>query len=126
LEGLAAGLGALKDRAEAAFLTACDVPLLVPAFLQRVVDSLTGYEAAVPHVDGFDEPLAAAYHAGVLAHVESLLAADRLRPVFLFERVRTRRIDAAELRDVDPELDSLANVNSPADYRAALRKAGFG
>jgi molybdopterin-guanine dinucleotide biosynthesis protein A len=125
LEGLAAGLHALKDRAEAAYVTACDVPLLVPAFVRRVVELLTGYEAAVPHVDGFDEPLSAAYRTDVLPHVQALLAAERLRPVFLFEHVRTRRITPAELTDVDPQLDSLANVNSPADYQAALKKAGF-
>jgi molybdopterin-guanine dinucleotide biosynthesis protein A len=33
LEGLAAGLGALGDRAELAFLCGCDVPLLVPAMV---------------------------------------------------------------------------------------------
>ena len=31
-----------------------------------------------------------------------------------------------ELTDVDPELDSLRNCNSPEDYRAALDQAGLG
>ncbi len=33
LEGLCAGLEALQDRADAAYATSCDVPLLVPQFV---------------------------------------------------------------------------------------------
>jgi molybdopterin-guanine dinucleotide biosynthesis protein A len=125
LEGLAVGLKALEDRAEAAFVTACDVPLLVPAFVRRVIEMLPGFDIAVPHVDGFDEPLAAVYRTSVLDEVESLLELNRRRPAFLFEKTVTRRITAAELADIDSGLDSLANVNSPDDYCAALAKAGF-
>ena len=120
LEGLAVGLGYVRDRVERAFVTACDVPLLTPALVRRMIDLCAGFDVAVPHVAGFDEPLAAVYAVSVLADVERLLAEDRLRPAFLFERVRTRRVSADELRDVDPELGSLANVNTPDDYRAAL------
>jgi len=123
LEGLAAGLAALAGRAEVAFVTGCDVPLLVPAFVRRVVELVRGYDVAVPHVDGWDEPLAAAYRVDLLPRVESLLEANRLRPAFLFQQVHTRRIDPSELVEVDPELSSLANVNTPEDYRAALAKA---
>jgi molybdopterin-guanine dinucleotide biosynthesis protein A len=101
------------------------VPLLVPALVGRLVELSAGYQVAVPHVNGFDEPLAAVYRTSVLPQVESLLAAGRLRPAFLFERVRTRRVTAEELADVDPDLASLANVNTPADYRAALARAGL-
>ena len=125
LEGLAAGLRALDDRGQSAFVSACDVPLLEPALVRRMIELSDGYDIAVPHVDGFDQTLAAVYHGSVLSEVEALLAADRLRPAELFERVRTRRVTADELSDVDPELRSLANVNSPEDYRAILKRAGF-
>jgi molybdopterin-guanine dinucleotide biosynthesis protein A len=101
------------------------VPLLKPDFIRRVVALSAGHDAAVPHVDGYDEPLSAVYRTGVLPQVEALLAADRLRPVYLFNAVRTRRILPEELADVDPGLESLANVNTPEEYRAALRKAGL-
>ena len=57
------------------------------------------------------------------AEVERLLAEDRLRPAFLFEQVHTRRVAPEELTDVDPNLDSLTNVNTPEDHRAALGRA---
>ena len=50
------------------------------------------------------------------------LAADRLRPVFLFDAVPTRVIEAVELADIDPEFASLRNLNSPEEYDAALRE----
>ena len=125
LEGLSAGLAALAGRAEAAYATSCDVPLLVPAFVRRVVERLEGYDAAVPKTDGHYHPLAAAYRLSVLPHVEALLAADRLRPFFLYERVRTRELSSEDFADVDPALTSLVNLNRPADYLAALASAGF-
>jgi hypothetical protein len=41
-------------------------------------------------------------------------------------QARTRVIDAEALREVDPQLFSLRNCNSPAAYRAALFVAGIG
>src|SRR5205809_6187475 len=37
LQGLAAGLTALEGRADAAYLSSCDVPFLRPAFVQRMI-----------------------------------------------------------------------------------------
>jgi molybdopterin-guanine dinucleotide biosynthesis protein A len=89
-----------------------------------MIELSAGYQIAVPHVDGIDQPLAAVYRTSLLPEVETLLAADRLRPAYLFERVRTRRVTANELADIDPEFRSLLNVNSPEDYHAILKHAG--
>jgi molybdenum cofactor guanylyltransferase len=70
-------------------------------------------------------PLAAVYRCEVCDAVRRLLAAGKLRQVFLFDEVPTRIVEADELADVDPGLQSLRNVNSPEDYEAALRDAGF-
>jgi molybdopterin-guanine dinucleotide biosynthesis protein A len=126
LEGLAVGLAALSGRVEAAFVAACDQPLLLPALIRRVVELAEGYDVAVPYLDEVAEPLSAVYRTSVLPEIEALLAADRRRPAYLFDRVRTRRIHAHELTDVDPGLQSLANVNCLAGYQAALKRAGFG
>ncbi len=125
LEGLAAGLQTLGDRAAAAFVCACDVPLLLPQFVRRMVELSEGCDVAVPHIDGLHEPLAAVYHTSVLPHVDALLGEDRLRLAHLFDRVRTRHVTAEELSDVDPQLRSLRNVNSPAEYHAALLAVGL-
>src|SRR5437016_10863619 len=37
LQGLKAGLEALRGKADAAYLSSCDVPFLMPAFVRRLV-----------------------------------------------------------------------------------------
>jgi len=123
LEGIRAGLSALPPSIDAAYITSCDVPLLVPAFVGRMIDLMGDHDIAVMEIDGFPHPLSAIYRRSVLPHVESLLAADRLRPVFLFDAVRTRRVKPEEMAVVDPELKTLRNLNTQEEYRAALADA---
>jgi molybdopterin-guanine dinucleotide biosynthesis protein A len=125
LEGLRAGLKALPDSVDIAYVTSCDVPLLVPGFVSRMIELLGDRDIAVMEIDGFPHPLSAVYRRDTLPQVESLLAKDKLRPVFLFDAVLTRRVQPAEMISVDPELHTLRNLNTPEDYRAALLAAGL-
>jgi molybdenum cofactor guanylyltransferase len=125
LEGLRAGLRALPDSVDAAYVTSCDVPLLMPGFVTRMFELLENHDIAVMEIDGFPHPLSAVYRRKVLPEVEALLAQDKLRPVFLFDAVKTRRVQPAEMKSADPELQTLRNLNTPDDYRAALAEAGF-
>lgn len=125
LQGLAAGLKALPPNVEAAYATSCDVPLLVPAFVSRMIQLLGDQQIAVPDCEGFCHPLSAVYRREVLPVVEQLLAEDRLRPMFLFDQVATRRVTADELIDIDPQLATLQNCNYPEDYQRALQAAGL-
>ena len=125
LEGIRAGLKALPAEADAAYITSCDVPLLVPGFVQRMIDLAEGYDIAVTEIDGFAHPLSAIYRRSALPHAEALLAEDQLRVSHLFTRVRTRRVPTSEMTAVDPELQTLRNLNTKEDYAAALARAGF-
>jgi molybdopterin-guanine dinucleotide biosynthesis protein A len=124
LQGLAAGLQALPAHVDAAYVTGTDVPLLVPGFVTQLLELAQGYDVALMEVDGFTHPLSAIYRRAVLPHVEQLLAQDRLRPAFLFDMVRTRRVSPEEMT-ADPELLTLRNLNTPEDYERALAQAGF-
>jgi molybdopterin-guanine dinucleotide biosynthesis protein A len=145
LEGLASGLAALQGHADAAYVTSCDVPLLVPAFVERLFELISDFslqtsdcdplsksaicnlqseiQIVVPRDGQFHHPLAAVYRTNVLPSVEELLREDRLRPVFLFEKCRTLEVPAGALRAVDPELHSLFNCNRPEDFDTALALA---
>jgi molybdopterin-guanine dinucleotide biosynthesis protein A len=121
LEGLAAGLAALRGHVDAAYLSSCDVPFLQPAFVRRLIDLLGAHDICVPKVGEYHHPLAAIYRLSVAGTVAQLLAENRLRPFFLFATVRTRVVEAVELADVDPAFQSLRNLNTPEEYEAALR-----
>jgi len=125
LDGLRAGLKALPVTVDAAYATSCDVPLLVPAFVERMIELRGDADIAVMEIDGFTHPLSAVYARATLPRVEALLAEDRLRPAFLFESVRTRRVKPEEMMVADPQLTTLRNLNTREDYLAALSEAGF-
>ena len=125
LQGLAVGLAALPDRVALVYATATDVPFLEPAWIARLSELIENHDLAIPWIDGYHHPLAALYRRStILPAVEALLSEDRLRPVYLMERVRTRVVAAEELRGVDPGLRTLRNLNTPEDYQAALIEAG--
>jgi len=126
LEGLRAGLHAMATHAspklEAVFVVSCDAPLLNPAFVRRVIESLDAdVDAAVPDDGDRLHPLASVYRLSVLAPIERLLAAGQRRMQDLCLAINTRRIPAAALREVDPELASLVNVNRREEFELALR-----
>jgi molybdenum cofactor guanylyltransferase len=124
LNGLAEGLAALDGLAETAYLSSCDVPFLRPTFVGRVVESLGDASICMPEVGGYKHPLAAAYRIDVVPVVQRLLAENRLRPAYLADLVPTRVLREADFVDVDPDLSSLRNLNTPEEYDRALRDAG--
>lgn len=126
VQGLAAGLAALTGRAEIAFVASTDLPFLHPAFIRRVLRAAQqGADVGLPLARGYPQPLAASYRTALAPVAARLVAAERLRPAFLFEECTVDRLDeAALLADpvlaaLDPGLDSVVNVNEPADYAAA-------
>jgi molybdopterin-guanine dinucleotide biosynthesis protein A len=126
LQGLAAGLAAVRERAPAAYASSTDVPLLHPRFIRRVLAALDDdVDVVLPHVGGFPHPLAAVYRTELVDTVERLNAEHRMRPAFLYEACRVRRLDAAALLEdpalaaLDPDLDSVLNLNERGDYEAA-------
>jgi molybdenum cofactor guanylyltransferase len=129
VQGLAAGLAAIGDRARVAYVSSTDVPLLHPAFVRFVTGALADdLDVVLPEVGGYRQPLSAAYRVDLLSTVEELIAADRMRPAFLFERSRVLHLTEADLlgdgalAGLDPALESVSNLNEPADYERAVAR----
>ncbi len=128
VQGIAAGLAALRGRADSAFIASTDMPFLHPAFIRRVLGGLGDGETidvALPLARGYKQPLAAAYRVSLADTAERLVKEDRLRPAFLFEECTVETLDDAALKQdpvlaaLDPDLDSVVNVNTQADYQEA-------
>ena len=124
LEGLRSGLKALPTTVDAAYVTSCDVPLLETGFVRQMIDLANDYDIAVMEIDGFTHPLSAVYRRATLQSVEDLLANNRLRPVFLFDAAKTRRVKPEDMTS-DPGLRTLRNLNTREDYERALADAGL-
>lgn len=125
LAGIATGLDALRGCVDAAFVTSCDAPLLQSSFVSRLIELLGDHDVAAPTDGQYDHVLSAAYRTVLADHARRLLVEDRRRPLFLLEESKSLRIHVDELRDVDPNLDSLRNVNTPEDYDDVLKLAGL-
>jgi molybdenum cofactor guanylyltransferase len=128
LQGIATGLAAAARHTTVAAVCAVDLPHLHPAFLRRVVRELradAALDIALPVARGHAQPLAAAYRTGLAPRVAALVEGGTLRTQTLFERCRVQRLDESalltdsELAAVDPRLESLINVNTPAEYQEA-------
>ena len=125
LAGMAVGLRGLAGEVDAAYVSSCDVPLLSSAFVAEIVRRLGSRELAVPKEGDFHHPLAAVYRTSLAERAGQLVAAQRLRPLFLIQASDSVEIPIDELRGVDPQLQSLRNLNRPEDYEEALRLAGL-
>jgi molybdenum cofactor guanylyltransferase len=116
LEGLAAGLRAVGERAEAAFVCGADMPLLTAEAIGQLALALTAkwHAAVVTDTDGRDQPLGAVYRTSLSGLVEGLLEAGERRLGLVAEQARTVRVPA------DAALAAaLRSVNTPEELTAA-------
>jgi molybdenum cofactor guanylyltransferase len=113
-------------RHAAAFVVACDTPLLQPALIATLFELSVGWDACVPVVNGVEMTTCAVYRPdAVLAAARAGKASppSSLRGVLAQLRVRTVGSDV--LRRLDPDLLSFTPCNSPDEYRRALELAGL-
>ena len=121
LGGIYSGLKAATG--DAAFTVACDMPFLHPDVVRLVVSRAATADVVIPRVGDRLETMHAVYAKSCLPHIETLLAARRLKIVGFFERVRVAEIAEAEVaRHRDPALVFM-NVNTPEELARARELA---
>ena len=116
LAGLAAGFDALQATCDAALVASCDQPLIRPVFLRRLVALIGDHDAAIPVQGNRWHPLVGVYRLRTRPIIAELLSSDDLRVRQLPARCHARLVPADDLREIDPDLQSLINVNHPDDY----------
>lgn len=121
LQALRDGLHALPEKIDAAFVTGCDTPLLLPALITFIAEKIGPHEIALPVNDGFRDPLAAVYRTSCRTKAEELLSSGKRSLTSLLDACDTLEISSDLLKSVDPQLRSLLNCNRPEDYQAVLR-----
>ena len=124
LVALAIGLGATS--ALRTLVVACDMPLVRPALLAHLVERIGEHDACVPRTAGTAVPTCAVYARGATEVARSLVAAGDRSLRALLDRVSVQWVEEPELREVDPDLRSFIDCDTPEDYARALRIAGLG
>lgn len=117
------GLAALPTNVSAAFVSACDAPLLKSAFVEELFAAMiSGVDAAVPSDGERLHPLTAVYGLSCVASLRAHLdeGGSSLQRSLRSPRFRLEELPVEQLRNVDSELRSLLNCNTPEEYQAAI------
>lgn len=118
LNGLHAGLFAAAN--EYAFFAACDTPFISSPLIKRMLDNIErNTDLIIPTTSAGYEPMFAVYKKTCLPAMVWQLERDLLKIQGLFRKVRLKMVDEADLRQIDPELLSFFNVNTPEDLLRA-------
>jgi len=112
--GLYSGLSAMHN--SHALVVAVDMPFVQPALLSFLLNQPLTDSLLVPVVGNVPQVLLAVYPRTVLSVVEGRLQEGRRDPRSLLEVTPVCYIDEAQLRQVDPELRSFINVNTPGEF----------
>lgn len=125
LSGLATGLNAIRAQTDIVYASSCDVPFLHPAFIKGLLDHLNESDIAIVKGKKHYHPLAAIYRTAIIPKLVELLDANRLRPIFLLEECNAVTVTEEQMREFDPDLETLRNINTPEQYAEALKLAGL-
>jgi len=119
LEGIRAGL--LESRSEYSFVCAGDMPFVNFRVVDLLFEKASGHDAALPRwEDRKYEPLHAVYSRKLILEIEKAFEKGKrsvLTPVFEMKDVVF--VEVSEIRKLDPELRSFANINTVEDMKLA-------
>jgi molybdopterin-guanine dinucleotide biosynthesis protein A len=117
LVGLEAGLTA--SRFEHAFFAACDMPFVSEDLVRYLLTQAPDHDIVVPRIGGEFEPMHAVYTRTCLPVIAANLEARRLRLLALFDAVRVRVVEEAEVLQFGDPDRLFFNCNTPADLTQA-------
>jgi molybdenum cofactor guanylyltransferase len=122
LEGIRAGL--LESRSEYSFVCAGDMPFVNFRVVDMLFEKADGHDAALPRWDDrMFEPLHAVYSRKMIPEIEKAFKRGKhsvLAPVFEMQDVVF--VEISDIREIDPELKTFANINTVEDLESM---AGF-
>lgn len=102
-----------------AFILACDMPFVEPAFVRMLLEAAEDHDAAVPLRDGRLEPLHAVWRPSSLPEVADALDRAERAPLQVLGRLRVLEVPETVWRRWDPDGLSLMNVNTPEELERA-------
>lgn len=123
LEGIRAGL--LESGSEYSFVCAGDMPFVNSEVVDLLFKKAIGHDAALPRWDErMFEPLHAVYSRNMLPEIEKAFERGKhsvLAPVFQMKDVIF--VEVSEIREIDSELRTFANINTVEDLESMIGSA---
>lgn len=97
-------------------IVACDMPFLNHALLSYLIQIAPGYDAVVPRIGKFLEPLHAVYTKNCMTAAEKLIEENTLSVNRIFKYVKTRYVDKDQVELFDHDHLSFFNINTENDF----------
>ncbi len=117
LTGIYSGLRRSND--EYNFVVACDMPFLNVRLIVYLTSLAEGYDAVIPSIGDFMEPLHAVYSKGIVPVIEERIRQDDQRMRNMVAGLRVRYVSQKEIERFDAEHKSFKNLNTPQEYEEA-------
>jgi len=118
LSGIHAGLSNME--ADYAFCIGCDTPFLKGEVVEILVNEIEpNADVIVPYSGTYFQPLCAIYSKRCAPSIEGQLSKNDLKVDNLFSKIRIKTIPYEIFQQVDEDLISFFNVNSPQDLEYA-------
>jgi molybdenum cofactor guanylyltransferase len=117
LTGIYSGL--LHSRDEFNVVVACDMPFLNSRLLSYMTGLAGEYDAVLPKIGDFIEPLHAVYRRGLLQVIEDHIKRDQRKIRGILTGLRVRHVTEKEIDRFDPLRRSFINLNTPEEYEEA-------
>lgn len=114
--------GLKQANGSAAFVTSCDAAFLSLPLISWLTTQIGNHDVVVPYWQERFQPLHAVYRRSVLPLLKEQLEHGELRPILLYDKVRTYKVSEDEIRRFDPEGLSFFNMNAPEDYAQAVKR----
>lgn len=122
LGGIHAGLR--ESRHHVNFLIACDMPFVNIELANYMVNVSEGYDAVVPKMGEYYQPLFAVYTKNCLPVIEKKLEQGRNKITSFYHDVKLKFVEVDEIERYGNKETIFFNVNTPADLEAAKVMAG--
>jgi len=120
LVGIYSGLLAAKT--DLAFVIACDMPFVRSSLVEHILSRSCGVDVCVPLVNGYYEPLCAAYRRTAIPVIATAIARRVFKVTATYEHLHLRTIPEEEIRRFDKDLISFTNLNAPHQLELLARR----
>lgn len=120
LEGIRAGL--LESRSEYSFVCAGDMPFVNSKVVEFLFEKANSHDAALPKWDDRTfEPLHAVYSKNLIPEIEKAFKKGKHSVLTsVFEMKDVVFVEVSEIKDLDPELRTFANINTVEDLKIMI------
>ncbi|MBC7075768.1 MAG: molybdenum cofactor guanylyltransferase [Syntrophomonadaceae bacterium] len=122
ISGIHSGL--YHSNTDGIFVIGCDMPFVNMELVQLMLEKLEGYDAVVPEIDSFLQPISAVYRKTCLPVFTECLENKRLKLTMVFNELNTLILDEKDIKQFGDAKEIFFNINDLEDLKLAQQMAG--